>query len=113
MLPRRADALVKIKGMLVNPEAMLDALDSELAGRAYQAIISSAHPGAALSGDVLTVRVAGTRADALAERLARKVKDAIGVTPQIDFVEAERVVDQTASWKTKKLVDLRSQGGYH
>ena len=107
LMPRRADALVKIKGMLVNPEIMLETLEGELAGRAFQVVISSADPGAPLSADVLTLHLAGPRQDPLAERLALKVKDAVGVTPQVEFVAAETLVDQSTSWKTKKFVDLR------
>jgi phenylacetate-coenzyme A ligase PaaK-like adenylate-forming protein len=108
MLPRRADALVKIKGMLVNPDVMMEALERALAGRAFQVAISSAEPGAALSGDVLTVRIAGPREDALAGRVALEVKDAVGVTPRVEFVDAEAIVDQSVSWKSKKLLDLRA-----
>lgn len=107
LMPRRADALVKIKGMLVNPEIMLETLEGELAGRAFQVVISSADPGAPLSADVLTLHLAGPRQDPLAERLALKVKDAVGVTPQVEFVATETLVDQSTSWKTKKFVDLR------
>ena len=107
MLPRRADSLVKIKGMLVNPDIVLDTLERELAGRAFQVVISSAEPGTPLSADVLTLRLSGPREDPLAARVALKVKDAIGVTPRVEFVAAETLVDQSASWKTKKLVDLR------
>ena len=60
------------------------------------------------SGDVLLLRVAGTAEPALASRLALRVKDAVGVTPGVEFVDAQTLVDQSVSWKTKKLVDLRA-----
>ena len=108
MLPRRADALVKIKGMLVNPDLLFEALELELGARVFQMVVSSAEPGQSLSSDVLTLRVAGEQDAALAARLATRIKDAVGVTPAVAFVAAGDIVDQSLSWKTKKLVDLRA-----
>lgn len=51
-LPRRVDALVKIKGMLVNPDVMIEALEAELGARASQVVIARADPQAPLSADV-------------------------------------------------------------
>ena len=106
-LPRRADALVKIKGMLVNPDVLIQALETELGGCTFQIVVSSAARGAAISADVLTVRVAGADDTGLAGRLAARVKEAIGVTPDVTFVSADSLADPSASWKTKKLLDLR------
>ncbi len=111
MLPRRADALVKIKGMLVNPDLLFEALEAELGARAFQLVVSSAEPGQPLSPDVLELRVAGEPDVALGGRLATRIKDASGVTPAVDFVAAGDIVDQSASWKTRKLVDLRANKG--
>lgn len=107
LLPRRADALVKIKGMLVNPDLLFEPLEAELGARAFQLVVASADPGTPLSPDVLTLRVAGEQDAALASRLATSVKDAVGVTPAVAFVAAGDIIDQSVSWKAKKLVDLR------
>jgi phenylacetate-coenzyme A ligase PaaK-like adenylate-forming protein len=106
-LPRRADALVKIKGMLVNPDLMIEALEAELGARPFQAAIGSADPHAPLSADVLSLRVSGKADAALAERLAAAVKRAVGVTPSVEFVDAGALADPSASWKAQKLVDRR------
>ena len=104
----RSKDLVKVKGMLVNPDLMVQALEAELGTRAFQVVITTVDPQVPLSGDVLLLRVAGTAEPALASRLALRVKDAVGVTPGVEFVDAQTLVDQSVSWKTKKLVDLRA-----
>ncbi len=56
-LPRRIDDLVKIKGMLVNPQALVDAV---LAGPAlidFQAVIDKENPSDPLSMDRLRLRI--------------------------------------------------------
>ena len=106
-LPRRADALVKIKGMLVNPDLMLEALEAELGARAFQVVIAGADPDAPLSADVLSLRVSGDTDAVLAERLAATVKQAVGVTPSVDFVHADALADPSASWKAKRFIDRR------
>jgi phenylacetate-coenzyme A ligase PaaK-like adenylate-forming protein len=111
LLPRRADALVKIKGMLVNPDLLFEAIEAELGARVSQLVITSADAAQPLSPDVLVLRVAGEQDAALAGRLATKIKNAAGVTPAVEFVAAGELVDQSASWKTKKLLDLRQKNG--
>ena len=106
-LPRRADALVKIKGMLVNPDLVIEALEAELGARPFQVLVASADPHAPLSADLLSLRVSGGADAALAGRLAAKVKQAVGVTPSVDFVDAGALSDPSASWKAKKFVDQR------
>lgn len=110
-LPRRADALVKIKGMLVNPDLMIEALEAELGARPFQAVITSADPQAALAADLLSLRVSGAADDALAVRLAALVKQAVGVTPSVEFVDAGVLADPSSSWKARKLVDQRRNQG--
>ena len=106
-LPRRADALVKLKGMLVNPDLMLEALEAELGARAFQVVIAKADPDAPLSADVLFVHVAGDADAVLTQRLAARVKQAVGVTPSVAFVHADALADPSAAWKMKKFVDRR------
>jgi phenylacetate-CoA ligase len=104
--PQRADALVKIKGMLVNPEALVSALDESLAGRGYRATVRAVDTGS-LASDRLTIEVAGTVDPTLAERARAACKNAIGVTPEVAWVAADALVDPSAAWKSKKFVDAR------
>jgi phenylacetate-CoA ligase len=99
-MPRRADLLVKIKGTLVNPDVLVQAAESVLAGAEFQFTITRGADGA----DALTVKVAG---QGFAERLAQAVKQAAGVTPTVEMVPAGSLADPSRSWKTKRVVDLR------
>ena len=71
--PRRVDDLVKIKGMLVNPQALVDAVLGEAALLDFQAVVDKENPNDPLSMDRLRLRIvpaAGADA-ALDARLAR------------------------------------------
>lgn len=107
-MPRRADALVKIKGMLVNPDAMVQALEAELGAREFRVVIAKEDPAEALSADRLTLQVAGAAEDrSLAARLAVRVKEAVGVTPLVEFVAVESVADPSGAWKLRRVIDSR------
>ena len=104
-VPFRVDGLVKIKGMLVNPLVLVDAVTGEAGIADFQAVVSRPTP---LSADRLVIHVvpAGDGAG-LAARLAARVRAAIGVTPDIELVEANDRVLAERGWKAKPLMDLR------
>jgi phenylacetate-CoA ligase len=105
--PYRADDLVKLKGMLVNPAQIAAALEGEPDIAEFQIVAEKSEPGSALSLDVLKIRVVARSAAtaALGDRLTERVKRAVGVTPAIEFV-APTALD-TGGWKAKRFVDLR------
>jgi phenylacetate-CoA ligase len=94
-MPRRVDALLKIKGTLVNPALMVEAAENALDGRDFQFVVT----------DELTLYVAGAQSSDVGHAAAAAVKSAVGVTPKVSFV-AE--ISQAASaWKLKRVVDQR------
>jgi len=101
-LPRRADALVKIKGTLVNPDVLVQAAEGVLQAAEFQFVIRYAADGA----EVLGLKIP-LDAGAMAEPVARAVKQAAGVTPVVELVPAGSLADPSRSWKTKRVVDLR------
>lgn len=105
--PRRADSLVKVKGTLVNPAAMAEAVAGEPGIGDFVLEVDRKDPAAPLSGDVLTLRVAAPRDEALAARLARVVKRASGVTPTVVFEAAGTLAGRGDGWKSKRFVDRR------
>jgi phenylacetate-CoA ligase len=107
-VPYRADDLVKIKGMLVNPALAVAAVDGDPDVETFQFAAEKSDPQTALSMDVLRLRVAARQAadDTLAARLAERVKRAVGVTPVVEFVTAAAL--DGGGWKTKRFVDLRT-----
>jgi phenylacetate-CoA ligase len=100
-IPRRADRLLKIKGMLVNPDVLEQAAEAVLGAREYQFVVER-------SGgvDVLVLKVASRLENDLLEKSKAAVKRACGVTPLVDFVSAEALVDPKR-WKAKRVVDQR------
>ncbi|MEO7242388.1 MAG: AMP-binding protein [Variovorax sp.] len=107
-VPRRVDAMVKIKGMLVNPGVVIQALDGLLGALPYQLRVRSADAIHPLAGDVLELQVEETDAQARRVALAQCVKEACGVTPQVVFVAPGALMATDASWKSKKFADLRA-----
>ena len=107
-MPRRHDGLVKIKGMLVNPEIIVDELSKLAAIADFQIVIAKEDPADDLSMDRLSLKVAAAGADdGLRRLIIEGVKAAVGVTPVVEFVPPASLVDQSESWKLKQVVDLR------
>jgi phenylacetate-coenzyme A ligase PaaK-like adenylate-forming protein len=108
-LPRRVDNLIKIKGMLVNPQALVDAVLGGPALIDFQAVVDKENPGDPLSMDRLRLRIvpaAGVDA-ALDADLAARVQRAIGVTPIVERTAADDPLLAGRGWKAKPILDLR------
>jgi phenylacetate-CoA ligase len=108
-MPRRVDDLVKIKGMLVNPQALIESVLGEPALLDFQAIVDKENPSDPLSMDRLRLRVvAAEGADATLDRnLAVRVQRAVGVTPEVERAEAGDPLLVGRGWKVTPLLDLR------
>jgi phenylacetate-CoA ligase len=95
-MPRRADALLKIKGTLVNPDVLVQAAEDALGAREFQFVVRE---------EEFTLRVAGNADDDLTKEATQALKQASGVTPLIEFVASGELI---STWKLKRVVDLRS-----
>jgi phenylacetate-coenzyme A ligase PaaK-like adenylate-forming protein len=94
-MPRRADALLKIKGTLVNPDVLAQAAEAALGAREFQFTVEE---------NRFALKVAGTPDSQLETRVVEAVKRASGVTPALEFVAPG---DFVSAWKLKRVVDLR------
>ena len=108
-MPRRTDGLLKIKGMLVNPQALVDAVAAEAEVLEFQAMVAKEDAGDPLSMDRLVLKIVpAVQAGAdLAERLQRSVQKAIGVTPAVERIAADDPLISARGWKAKPILDLR------
>jgi phenylacetate-CoA ligase len=97
-MPRRADRLLKIKGTLVNPDVLEQAAEAVLGSREYQFRVE--HSG---NMDVLRL-VISTQIDQ--NMVKEAVKKACGITPIIEVVAADAIIDPK-QWKAKRVVDQR------
>jgi phenylacetate-coenzyme A ligase PaaK-like adenylate-forming protein len=107
--PSRHDELVKVKGMLINPSALVSALDDRLGARPYQLRVLPVDPERPLAGDRLVLVCSGGPGAAASEgkALTDLIKQSCGVTPEVLQVDAAELQAAQASWKAKKFVDMR------
>ena len=106
--PQRADDLVKIKGMLVNPTVVEAAVLAVEGVSEYQALVERENMADPFSMDRLRIRIAGTAPlSDKAPLVSLAVKQATGVTPQVECVEASAIYGPNGSLKLKRFVDQR------
>lgn len=101
--PARMDSLLKIRGMLVNPALIEDILLAEALLNEYQIIVESQNPEDNLSPDRLRILIAGK-----APEIAQKIRAATGVTPEIEFSDAQNIYAPGDTLKSKRVIDRRN-----
>ena len=106
-MPQRADDLVKIKGMLVNPTVVEAAVLGVEGVSEYQAVVERENMADPFSMDRLRIRIAGSGLSDKAPVVSLAVKQATGVTPMVECVEAAAIYGPNGSLKLKRFVDLR------
>jgi len=114
--PRRVGGLVKVRGMLINPDIIIENLSAvEGIGELQIVIRCEDRPGAM---DELLVRVETSgpqeaktgmtdEKKGLQEAIARLVQQAVSVRPAVEFVPSGQLYDSGGSIKVKRIVDLR------
>ena len=105
----RTRDLVKVKGMLLNPSALLAALEGVAGLTEFQAVVQRRQAGDPLSMDELVVRLASPREDraALEQEVAERVSAAVRVRPRVEFVAAAEIYDPGRQAKALRFVDRR------
>jgi phenylacetate-CoA ligase len=105
----RGSDLVKVKGMLVNPAALLGALGSIANVDEFQVVIGREDDADPYSMDELVVRLACATEDR--ERLAQEVVaqsiDTVRVRPRVEFVPAVAIYDPSRQTKAVRFIDRR------
>jgi phenylacetate-coenzyme A ligase PaaK-like adenylate-forming protein len=105
-VPSRVDGFVKIRGMLVNPQAIVDVLRRESALADFQAVVDR-EDDAPSAMDRLRLRVVAQQNSELAARIISQVRAVSGVTPIVEFTSAEDPLLAGRGWKAQPIVDLR------
>ena len=105
----RTKDLIKVKGMLINPTVLLDALREVPGVDEFQVVLTRQDPRDPFSMDEMVLRAATTRADrdALATTLVTAAAVAVGVRPRVEFVTANEIFDPARHAKAERLVDRR------
>jgi phenylacetate-CoA ligase len=108
-MPRRVDNLIKVKGMLVNPQVLVDAVRCEAALLDFQAVVDKENPNDPLSMDRLRLRVVPSVSApiGLDAELAQRVHRAVGVTPVVERTTTDDPLLAGRGWKAQPIIDLR------
>ncbi len=107
-VPERVDSLVKIKGTLVNPDIVTEAIMAGPGVEEYRVVIDRADAADPLAPDRMTLLLAlSPGADAM--DVAGRVKRAIGITPEVTLLARDEIFKPGDTLKPKRFVDLRSR----
>jgi len=107
--PRRTGSLVKCRGMLVNTEVILDTLSAMAGLGEFQIVFAGADQPGAMERLVIRIeRDKGTDA-ALREEVTQRVRAAVSLRPEVEFVARGALYDQERSIKARRVVDLRAK----
>jgi len=105
----RTKDLIKVKGMLINPAVLLEALGRIAAVREFQVVLRKPAGDDAFGMDEMVVRVAlasGERAE-IERRVIAAASTAVGVRPRVEFAEADEIFDPARQAKAVRFVDAR------
>lgn len=106
----RGNDLVKVKGMLVNPSALLGALETVPGIEEFQVLIQRENEADPYSMDEMLVRVACAPAlrATVAQEIAARAVAAVQVRPRVEYVEAVEIYDPGRQTKATRFVDRRT-----
>lgn len=109
--PRRRGRMVKIKGLLVNPDNLDEVLRSIEGVEEYQSVVTKADAADPFSMDILVVRLAC--APEVRETIEPIIRDrliqSIEITPRIEFTGRDDLMGDDGRYKFKRFVDQRSE----
>lgn len=109
-LPARADDLVKVRGMLINPSHITDILLADGRIDEFQLVVDHEAPDDPLSMDRLTLRYSpksGAERTIMEPELMERIRRAAGVRPEFEAVSSAEIYDPDTSLKSRRFRDLR------
>jgi phenylacetate-coenzyme A ligase PaaK-like adenylate-forming protein len=105
--PRRTGNLVKCRGMLVNTDVIVDTLSAMAELGEFQVVFAGA--GAPDAMERLVIRIEREADAGLRDDVIRRVREAVSLRPEIEFVARGAIYDHEQSIKAKRVVDLRNK----
>jgi phenylacetate-coenzyme A ligase PaaK-like adenylate-forming protein len=106
----RTSELMKVKGTLINPEIMRDAVANTPGVIEYQIIVTKEKEDDPYSVDVLKINIgadAGVDQEKLEKELIDKVRRAVELTPKVAFVKQTDIFNPGETLKAVRVVDMR------
>lgn len=104
--PRRTGKLVKCRGMLVNTDVVVDTLSAMPGIGPFQVVFTRDDGPAAMDRLVVRVESDAGETSALREELTQRVRAAVNLRPDIEFIPRGALFDER-SIKATRVVDLR------
>jgi phenylacetate-CoA ligase len=109
--PHRSGSLIKVKGMLVNPDLVFEALTADPDIHEFQMVVCNVDPSDADSLDRLVIRL--DAAPSAHERLRRTIPEAVQrlvlVRAEVDFAARGSLHDPLRTSKVKRVIDERAR----
>jgi phenylacetate-coenzyme A ligase PaaK-like adenylate-forming protein len=105
--PRRTGNLVKCRGMLVNTDLVADTVSALPGVTAFQIVFRREERAGAM--DEMVIRIEHADDAGLRETAVARVREAVSLRPEIEFVARGALYDHEQSIKTKRVVDLRKR----
>ena len=105
----RTKDLIKIKGMLINPDVLLETLQSMQFISEFQVVIQHEIINDPLSMDEMLIRVE-LKAEAdleMANEIKRQVHRAVNVTPRVEVVDRQEIYSVGVQTKATRFIDRR------
>jgi len=110
--PERGDVLVKVRGTLVNPTAVIEAMSRVPGVDDFQIAVAHRDAGDPLSEEELVVRFTGApaQADAVGRAIAEAVRDVCEVTPRAVYMAPDEfaALSEADVYKFRRFHDERS-----
>ncbi len=106
----RTAELVNLKGTLINPDAIKEAISSVEGVEEYQIVFTKEQQDDPYSGDKLLIRVASqpSEQERVKTQITTKVAEAAEMRPAIEFAGMSDIFDPTKTLKSTRVVDLRT-----
>jgi phenylacetate-coenzyme A ligase PaaK-like adenylate-forming protein len=105
--PRRTGNLVKCRGMLVNTDVIVDTLSAMAELGEFQVVFAAASAPDAM--ERLVIRIERDADVAVRDDVIRRVREAVSLRPEVEFVACGALYDHERSIKARRIVDLRSK----
>ena len=103
---------MKVKGTLINPETMRDAVANTTGVVEYQFIITKEKADDPYSVDLMLLKIGpskGVDLKKLEAELIDKVRRAVELTPKVQFVDQSEIFDPGTTLKATRVIDQRPQ----
>lgn len=105
----RGKDLVKVKGMLINPAVLLEALNAIPGVQEFQVVVRRQDQADPFSMDEMVVRLACSSADreALSDTVVARAQEAVRVRPRVEFADPTDIYDPGKQTKAVRFLDQR------